>query len=205
MASPALQTSDLISDISAVITTGTFLHLATSSASAGYFCWEVAETRQAQRRHEAQWLWALCMFTLHPNPGALPDPHFVFSPRARGRRGLRNLLCASTAAPLQHAPVILLTLKKYVCARACMRTLSYGYWVIEAKAFSILPPTASCSLHGIYSMMMHVVLAQEQTEVASCDFGDVLLWFLLVRVQTFLFLLSVHWCILMSEHWCTCR
>lgn len=64
--------------------------------------------------------------------------------------------------------------------------------LLKLKLFSILPPTASCSLHGIYSTMMRVVLEQEQTEVASCDFGDVLLWSLLVRVQTFLFLLSVH-------------
>lgn len=50
MAPLALQTSDLISDISAVIATGTSLHPATSSASAGYFCWEVAGTWQAQQK-----------------------------------------------------------------------------------------------------------------------------------------------------------
>lgn len=52
MTPPALQTSDLISDISAVIATGTFLHLATSSASAGYFCGEVARTWQEQQQHK---------------------------------------------------------------------------------------------------------------------------------------------------------
>lgn len=50
MAPPALQTSDLISDISAVIATGIFLNPATSSASAGYFCWKVAEPWQAQQQ-----------------------------------------------------------------------------------------------------------------------------------------------------------
>lgn len=48
----ALQTSDLISDISAVIATGTSLHLVTSSASAGYFCWEVAEMWQAKQQQQ---------------------------------------------------------------------------------------------------------------------------------------------------------
>lgn len=126
MASPALQTSDLISDISAVITTGTFLHLATSSASAGYFCWEVAETRQA-RRHKARRLWALCMFTY---TGGRRHVHTLSLRHVRAaRRGLRNLLRASAAAPLLHAPVILLTLKKYERARVRARTraLSYGY------------------------------------------------------------------------------
>lgn len=50
MAPTALQTSDLISDISAVITTGTSAHPATSSASAGYFCWKMAELWQTKQQ-----------------------------------------------------------------------------------------------------------------------------------------------------------
>jgi len=78
MAPPALQTSDLISDISAVIATGTSLHPATSSASAGYFCLEVPETWQAKQQHKpratSSTLWAKCAFRLCPNLQALPAP-----------------------------------------------------------------------------------------------------------------------------------
>ena len=84
MAPLALQTSDLISDISAVIATGTSLHPATSSASAGYFCWEVAETWQAQRQRKpmaaSSALWARCVSRLSPNPRA---PYRLHSAAAR--------------------------------------------------------------------------------------------------------------------------
>lgn len=76
MASPAPQTSDLISDISAVIATGTSLHPATSSANAGYFCWELAETWQVQHHRKPKAaspkLWARCASRLSPNLRASP-------------------------------------------------------------------------------------------------------------------------------------
>lgn len=76
MAPLAPQTSDLISDISAVIATGTSLHPATSSASTSYFCWEVVESWQAQQQHKpkaaSSTLWARCVSRLSPNPRALP-------------------------------------------------------------------------------------------------------------------------------------
>lgn len=104
--------------------------------------------------------------TLHPNPGALPDPHFVFPPRARGRRGLRNLLCASTAAPLLHAPVILLTLKKYVCARARVRACVHFHMVIRLLKLKLFPSYLQ-QLPAVYMGFtvewIRVVLAQEQT------------------------------------------
>lgn len=78
MARLAPQTSDLISDISAVIATGTSLHPATSSASASYFCWEVVESWQAQQQHKpraaSSTLWVQCVLRLSPNPQALPAP-----------------------------------------------------------------------------------------------------------------------------------
>lgn len=78
MARLAPQTSDLISDISAVIATGTSSHPATSSASASYFCWEVVESWQAQQQHRprvaSSALWAQCVLRLAPDPQALPAP-----------------------------------------------------------------------------------------------------------------------------------